>query len=357
MVSPLEITRRQLTLITHRIHTLPVVVLMPHSRCNCRCVMCDIWKANQNKQEISWEDLARHLETFRKFDVRWVVLSGGEALMHSNLWALCELLRRLPVRITLLSTGLLLKRYAQEVVRWCDEVIVSLDGSRRVHDEIRNVPQAYDRLAEGVAALRAIDPDFRIIGRCVIQRRNYFDLPNIIAAAHDIGLDQISFLAVDVSTTAFNRPTPWSDERIADVALGPNEVAEFQRILEQTITHYANDFASGFIAESPEKLRRLAQYFAALNGDGEFPPTVCNAPWVSAVVEADGTVRPCFFHRSLGNIYQRPLDEILNSAAAIAFRRELDVRSDPICRKCVCTLHIGVSQPVGIRVDRSSPLW
>jgi MoaA/NifB/PqqE/SkfB family radical SAM enzyme len=346
MISPLEIARRQLALLTHRIHTLPVVVLMPHSRCNCRCVMCDIWKANRNLREISREDLAHHMDALRRLDVRWVVLSGGEALMHSNLWVLCALLKELPIRITLLSTGLLLKRHAQDVVRWCDEVIVSLDGSREIHDEIRNVPRAFDRLAEGVAALKAVDPDFRVTGRCVIQRRNYFDLPNIITAARHIGLDQISFLAVDVSTTAFNRPTPWGEERVADVALSPDEVAEFRRILEETIVRHADDFATGFIAESPDKLRRLVRYFAALNGNGDFPPTVCNAPWVSTVVEADGTVRPCFFHRPLGNIHQQPLDAILNSEEAVAFRRELDVRSDPICRKCVCTLHLGPATPV-----------
>ena len=78
MPSPIDIAKRQLTLTTHRIHTLPVVVLMPHSRCNCRCVMCDIWQANRNGHELSRDDLAAHLDDFRKLNVRWVVLSGGE---------------------------------------------------------------------------------------------------------------------------------------------------------------------------------------------------------------------------------------------------------------------------------------
>ena len=82
MPSPLDIAKRQLTLTTHRIHTLPVVVLMPHSRCNCRCVMCDIWQANRNGHELSRDDLAAHLDDFRALNVRWVVLSGGEALMR-----------------------------------------------------------------------------------------------------------------------------------------------------------------------------------------------------------------------------------------------------------------------------------
>ncbi|MBI3941985.1 MAG: radical SAM protein [Chloroflexi bacterium] len=342
MPSPIEIIRRQLTLTTHRIHTLPVVILMPHSRCNCRCVMCDIWKANHNKQEISREDLSRHLETFKKFNVRWVVMSGGEALMHSNLWTLCDLLKGMGIKITLLSTGLLLKPHTSNILRWCDEVIVSLDGSREVHDIIRNVPRAYDRLAEGVASLKAIDPRFRVTARSVIQRRNFADLPHTIDAAHTIGLDQISFLAADIASTAFNRPAPWGDERVTDVALSPNEVIQFRDILEQVIVSHSGDFTSGFVAESPAKLRRLPQYFSALNGEGDFPETTCNAPWVSTVIEADGTVRPCFFHRPLGNIHEHALDEILNSADAITFRHELDVRRDAICRKCVCTLHMGL---------------
>jgi MoaA/NifB/PqqE/SkfB family radical SAM enzyme len=202
-----------------RIERLAVVALMPHSACNCRCVMCDIWKANANKQELTREDLLPHIASFRKFEVNAVILSGGEALMHSNLWRLCELLKEVPVKISLLSTGLLLKPHASEVIRWCDDVIVSLDGNREAHEAIRNVPRAYDRLAEGVAALKELDPKFRVSARCVIQRRNCFALPDIIAAAHEIGVDQISFLAVDVATTAFNRPTPWRNERIADVAL------------------------------------------------------------------------------------------------------------------------------------------
>jgi MoaA/NifB/PqqE/SkfB family radical SAM enzyme len=349
MLSPVEIAKRQLTRSSHHIHTLPIVTLMAHSRCNCRCVMCDIWRANRNGQEIARETLEAHVEDLRRLNTRWVVLSGGEALMHSNLWSLCEVLRTLPVKITLLSTGLLLKRHAADVVRWCDEVTVSLDGSRDVHDGIRRVPRAFDKLDEGVAALKQLNPSFPVTARCVLQRQNYADLPNIIDAAHAIGLDGISFLSVDVSTTAFNRPVPWGDERIDDVALSPNEVLEFARVVEQTIERHAGDFASGFVAESPDKLRRLPRYFAALNGAGDFPETVCNAPWVSAVVETDGAVRPCFFHRALGNIHEQPLEQVLNSPDAVAFRRSLDVKTNEICRKCVCTLHLGRRQPVGLR--------
>jgi Fe-coproporphyrin III synthase len=340
-VSTVESLRRQATRTTHRIHSLPMLVLMAHSRCNCRCVMCDIWQANSEKRELSREDIARQLPSLRSLHVQRVVLSGGEALMHQNLWTLCELLRELDIKITLLSTGLLLRVFARDVVKWCDEVIVSIDGSRDAHNAVRRVPRAFERMAEGIAAVREQQPGYPVSARCVLQRSNFRDLPNIVRAAHEIGLDRISFMSVDVSSTAFNRPTPWAEPRAAEVALDAVETAEFAGVVEETIKQFSDDFRTGFISENPDKLRRLPRYYAALNGLGEFPETVCNAPWVSAVVEADGQVRPCFFHPTMGSIHAQPLEDVLNSNEAIAFRKGLDVKTNPICKVCVCTLSVG----------------
>ena len=346
MIKPTDFLQRSATLLTDQIYTLPIVILMPHSACNCRCVMCDIWKANRNKQEISRDTLISHVDSFRKLKVKWVVLSGGEALMHSNLWALCEVLKEMNIKITILSTGLLLRKYAKEIIIWSDEVTVSLDGSAKIHNNIRNIHDAYQKLEAGVKALREIKPDFHITARCVLQRLNYRDLPNIIESAANLGLNQISFLAADVSTTAFNRPRGWDTERVSDVALNSAEVAEFRQIIEQTIDDHYDSFANGFIAETPEKIRRLAMYYSALNGINDFPEVRCNAPWVSTVIEADGSVRPCFFHHTLGNIHEKPMTEILNSPEAHHFRKHLDVRRDPICRKCVCSLKLHPAKSV-----------
>lgn len=346
MPSPNTILQRSLTLLTNRIRTLPVLVLFPHSRCNCRCVMCDIWKDNAHVNELSEGEISRRMDEFLGLGIRWVSMSGGEALMHSNLFSLCRLFRHEDIRVSILSTGLLLKKYAVQIVADCSDAVVSLDGNRAVHDRIRNVPRAFDRLTEGVRAVKALKSDFRITGRCVLQKLNYRHLPDIIDAAREIGLDQISFLSADVSSDAFNRAVPWDEEQVGTVALDREDVAVFREVMAQVITEYADDFSDRFIAESPDKLRRIVSYYAALNGDGEFPAVSCNAPWVSTVIEADGTVRPCFFHPPLGNIHDATLDEILNSEQGVQFRKRLDVSQDPICRRCVCSLNLSLRAKV-----------
>src|SRR5690242_11306828 len=127
---------RLLNRVTNRIYGLPVLILMPHSACNCKCVMCDIWTANNQKKELTSEELGRHIAGFKKLGVEEVVLSGGEPLMHSNLWKFCNDLKAAGIKVTMLTTGLLLKRNALDVSRSIDEVIVSLDGSREIHNQI-----------------------------------------------------------------------------------------------------------------------------------------------------------------------------------------------------------------------------
>src|SRR5215472_5183234 len=121
-----------------RLSKLPVLVLNVHSRCNCRCLMCDIWK-REEASEITAGDLERHRESLRRLQVEWVVLSGGEPLMNRDLRGLCTFFRQFDVRITLLTTGVLLTKKAEEVAALFDDVIVSLDGPREIHDAIRRV--------------------------------------------------------------------------------------------------------------------------------------------------------------------------------------------------------------------------
>ena len=44
--------------------TMPILVLNVHSHCNCRCIMCDIWKREKHEQ-VRVADLERHRESLR----------------------------------------------------------------------------------------------------------------------------------------------------------------------------------------------------------------------------------------------------------------------------------------------------
>jgi len=323
----------------HRVHTVPIVVIYPHNQCDCHCVMCDIWKIRDAK-ELSVADLERHIASFRDLRVRWVVLTGGEPQKNSRLPILARMLRAEGIRVTLLTAGLLLEAQAEAIAATVDDVIVSLDGPPSLHNRIRRVPRAFERLADGVKELKRQRPDISIGGRCTVQKLNHCSLCATAVSARDIGLSSISFLAADVSSSAFNRHSAASSESREQVALNAREVEALAEEVQRLVHEHACDLDSGFILESPAKLERIVQHFRAYREQVEPVAPRCNAPWVSVVIEADGHVRPCFFHRPLGNTQDGTLLEILNSPQALQFRKTLDIASDRICRRCVCSLYI-----------------
>jgi MoaA/NifB/PqqE/SkfB family radical SAM enzyme len=314
--------------------TLPILILNPHPRCNCRCTMCDIWKTTE-RGEFSAEDLRHQMESLDTLGVEWVVLSGGEALMHSDLFGLCQVLRSRNIRISLLSSGLLLERHAPAIAEWIDDVIVSMDGPPAIHDEIRGVQSAFALMTRGIAAIRAIKPGFAITARCTVQKRNCAHLAATAKIAREIELDSISFLAADLSSEAFNRAGGWPVDRVASVALDPRQITLLEEQIEILIHSNAN-----YVVESPEKLRRIALHFRAHLGLDQNIAPRCNAPWVSTVVESNGDVRPCFFHKPYGKLDGgRTLADIVGGPEARAFREHLDMTTNQTCQRCVCSLY------------------
>lgn len=323
----------------HYVRELPILVIFPHSRCNCRCVMCDIWRIRQIR-EITRADLEPHLASLRQLKVRWVVFSGGEPLMHSDLSALARMLRSEGIRTTLLTAGLILERHAARVAEDMDDVIVSIDGPAEIHDRIRGLPGAYRRLERGIHASRERRAGMPIHGRCTVQKHNFRYLSATVQAAREMKLDSLSFLAADVTSEVFNRPVPWPEEHMASVALDAVEVDELEREIDTLVCEYQEEIRSGFIRENPDKLRRIVLHFRAHLGQVAPVAPRCNAPWVSAVIESDGAVRPCFFHRPFGSIQGGTLIDVLNSDAAVQFRSQLDISKNATCQRCVCSLFL-----------------
>jgi Fe-coproporphyrin III synthase len=322
----------------HRITHLPVLVLHVHTSCNCRCVMCDIWKTSESRS-LTPRDFEPHLASIRKLGTRWIVFSGGEALLNREWPQLCAILKSENIRLTLLSTGLLLQKQAPQIAEAFDDIIISLDGPAKIHDAVRGVTGAFRSIEQGIVAVRTLRPTFNITARSTIQKANHAHLRDTVAAAKNLNLDGISFLASDLTSEAFNRAIPWSEDRQTQIALSPSEIQILETEIDRLLRENAADIASNYIAESPDKLRRIARHFRAHLGLETTDSPRCNAPWTSAVIETDGSVRPCFFHRPIGNIHIASLEEVLNGDDALNFRANLDVASNPTCNRCVCSLN------------------
>ncbi len=325
-----------LNLVGDRLHTLPLVVLYLTDGCNSRCITCDIWRSPRRNMSLNLVD--EIAAATADLGVRWLLLSGGEAMQHPHWPEIARRFRDQGVYVMLLTNGLLLRKQVDEVLSSVDEVIVSLDGgTAATYNAIRGV-DAFDLVLEGMQAVRA--GGLPVITRTTIQRANYHELPLIIESAKAADVTRMSFLTVVVSNPfAFGARDLHIPQNPA--ALTPDDVQAFARVLDDVETRFAADFASGRIAESPQKLRQMVRYFDAVLTDDELRPR-CNAPHFSTVIEVDGTLRPCYFLPSYGKVEAGvPLRTSINVSAAQALRQAYRTGQRAECARCVCPLYKG----------------
>jgi MoaA/NifB/PqqE/SkfB family radical SAM enzyme len=359
-----------LNLVSDHLHTLPLVVLYLTDGCNSRCVTCDIWR--NPRRNMHMELVEQIASAFGELQMRWVLLSGGEAMQHPRWPEIARRFRAEGAYVMLLTNGLLLRKQIDEVLTSVDEVIVSLDGGNATtYEAIRGV-DAFDLIMDGIREVRA--GGLPVATRTTVQSANFREIPQIIEVAKAADVNRISFLTVDVSNVYAFGPRFAADPALVVASMGPgappehgpmataltlDEVLELSYVLDEVEAQFADDFSKGRISESPAKLRSMVDYFAAVMGQGEFPRVRCNSPHISTVIEVDGTLRPCYFLPTYGKLAResqnendgvgtRPavsastsLKDAINVKDALALRHAYRTGQRPECQRCVCPLYKG----------------
>ena len=311
---------------------LPLVTLYLSERCNSRCVTCDYWR--HGVADMSLSAVRRLLPDLARLHTQVVLISGGEPLINAEWSQIAELLRGQGLKLWLLTSGLSLAKHALRASALFDAITVSLDGTdRATYEAIRGV-DAFDKVCEGIRA--AAQSKTPVSMRVTLQRANYRQLPHFVRLARELGVHEVSFLAVDVANPhAFARQNGFTH----DLALQPPDLPLLAGILDELEHEHASEFRSGLIANSPRKLRRIHQYFAAVCGVAPYPAVRCNVFEYSAVIGATGRVSPCFFITGPpGSIWRDSLEELLNHATMSTLRASIRAGERPECARCVCSL-------------------
>lgn len=100
--------------------------------CNSHCQTCTIWQ-NKEREELSVDEIRQIVLADKSADY---VIGGGEAILHSNIHGVLEMLQREGINYTLLSNAIQLNRLTSLVYKYkVPSVTVSCDGVH--HDSIR----------------------------------------------------------------------------------------------------------------------------------------------------------------------------------------------------------------------------
>ena len=262
---------------SHRIHTLPIIIIYLNNVCDSRCVTCSIWKNNEllkvpAERQMS-NDLLRELYgSLGRWNPRQILLSGGEPALHPSFAeAVCRF-RDIAGKVCVITNGLTLTASGSHALEAVAEFYISFDGhDPESYRQIRGV-DGFDRVASTVNTLRALHTRPKIVARCTLQKANVGHLPELVDSARRVGFDCISFLGADVSSQAFSRDVH-GPAGVSAIQPSPEDLRAMAEGIRRIETS-SHDFIEG----GAPKLRRIAEYFRALAGETGFPQVRCNAP-------------------------------------------------------------------------------
>lgn len=118
-------------------HVPYLLVLHITGRCNLRCAYC--YASSYDKSDLKTETAKNILSQAAKLGSRHVILSGGEALLHPDFYAISEYARSLGINVHLTSNGTLIDENNAKMLKSLDAVVtISLDGScAEINDPLR----------------------------------------------------------------------------------------------------------------------------------------------------------------------------------------------------------------------------
>ncbi len=109
------------------------------TRCNARCIFCDIYK--KKGKDAKPEEVFKNLVDLKKIGVKFIDLTGGEPLLHPALPEFLRMAKKLGFLTTVTTNCILYPKRAREIAGMIDLLHFSLDSPiKSEHDRIRGVP-------------------------------------------------------------------------------------------------------------------------------------------------------------------------------------------------------------------------
>ena len=123
-----------------------------------------------------------------------VKLTGGEPLIHPEIYDILNLIRNRNLRLTIETNGILCTpKFAEEVVKSKNAfVAISLDAAEaKIHDWIRGKDGSFEKAKDGIRNLARTGLKPQII--MTIMRRNRGQIEPLIRLAEDLGAGSVKF--------------------------------------------------------------------------------------------------------------------------------------------------------------------
>lgn len=344
-----------------------------HTSCNLKCGMCarrgsyyeSMSDSDRQKSELSRGAWARIAEDSGKMGVKAWNISG-----------LCEPMQKPDVTVPTMrmikaydmfgemtTNGTLWnEKFVEDLVKmgW-DSVCVSLDSSdKSIHDSLRGVPGTYNKVMNALDLFKRTKKRYQVSSpmitlNVVLNRRNHFDMENIVKLASDKGVEAVFVEPLIVFNDYCDgvklreneiyrfKNTMEGAQRLAKslgIVLDVTAVSpEIERVVESNGPNLSEadvvkKFDDGLIRNTGEMKETLVK--DARRFDGDILSIPCYYPWFNLMIRGNGTSVHCGeWREGEEDVKGKTLEQIWNGQRFNEIRDRV-ARGDlpAFCEKC-----------------------
>lgn len=290
--------------------------LEPTSRCNLKCKMCEHSFKRFHKQDLSFEQF-KHIINQLPF-LKSLTLQGlGEPLLNLELFKMIKEAKQRDIRVGLTTNATLLnKENARRIVdSGLDWLYISLDSvDKKIYEEIRRGAN-YEIVLNNIKNFiefkgdRLPETDFWTL----IMKENLAGISKVIELADKLKIKKIILQNIH----------NWGHEDFS------KDVNKFKCDSEKELLKLVDEISTAVNTVKVELNSNIK----------ENNKKKCDWPWRSLYITCDGYVTPCCMQGAdsdiinFGNVFKKPINEILNNEKYQEFRNKL--KNKPIPRICI----------------------
>ncbi|TPQ26638.1 heme d1 biosynthesis radical SAM protein NirJ [Methylomonas koyamae] len=291
----------------------PVVIWNLIRRCNLTCKHCYTTSADINfPGELSTPEIYTVMDDLKAFKVPVLILSGGEPLLHPDIFPISQRARDMGFYVALSSNGTLINSSNIEQIAAIDYqyIGVSLDGMRDAHDKFRQKQGSFDASLAGIRLCR--DHGIKAGVRFTLTQDNAHDFENLLQLMDDEDIDKFYLSHLNYGGRGNKNRKDDAEfqltRKVMDSLFEKSLSWEKQGLHREVVTGNNDADAVYFLhwvkRRFPERAEHIQAKLRQWGG---------NASGVNvANIDNLGNVHPDTFwwHYGLGNVRQRPFSEI-----------------------------------------------
>lgn len=324
--------------------------------CNLRCKMCAQWGENgwhigqptSFLRDVVPVDVYKRMVDEVAGRAPWIYIWGGEPFLYPDLLPLIRYMKEKGLIISVVTNGNFLARHAGELVETGQDILMlSIDGARETHDQIRGVKGAFDKTLDGIRAIREEKKRQRrlkpyVVILATVSKDNAHNLDEVFRVAEEIGADGLVAYYAWFQTEDSAR----GYETLMQEKLGITPLSQ-----RGWLWSY-DEIDTGVLAATVKRIKSTAwkipylfapelsyedipRYYA--EHDNLFGYGHCVNPWTTIEILPNGDVSTCRDYPDyvVGNIREESILEIWNNDRYQKFRVLLKEEVHlPICYRC-----------------------